>query len=106
MPDGHQDSAWHDLLEQDRARLSAARRVPAQLAAIAAQAPGYLITMERHPGRRERFVAKAVSPMVHPHLVMTDDLDELLIELLGPPGSARIISFTEPIAEAGDDEAS
>jgi hypothetical protein len=30
--------------------------------------------------------SKAISPVMHPHLVMTDDLDELLIELPGPPG--------------------
>ena len=35
-------------------------------------------------GRRERFAAKAISPVAHPHLVMTDDLDDLFIELLGP----------------------
>ena len=104
MPDGHENHALRDLLEHERARLFAARRVREQLAAIAAQAPGYLITTE-HPGRRERFVAKAISPMVHPHLVMTDDLDELSIELLGLRESARITSFTAPAAEGGDDEA-
>jgi hypothetical protein len=60
------------------------QRSSLQLAAIAAQAPGYLITTEHYPGRRERFVAKAISPVVHPHLVMTDDLDELFVGLLGP----------------------
>ncbi len=86
MPDGHENNALRDLLEHERARLFAARRVGEQLAAIAAQAPGYLITTEYYPGRRERFVAKAISPVVHPHLVMTDDLDELFIELPGPAG--------------------
>jgi len=37
---------------------------------------------------------------------MTDDLHELFIELLGPAGSARIISFRASAAEGGDDEAS
>ncbi len=86
MPDGHENNALRDLLEHERARLFAARRVGEQLAAIAARAPGYLITTEYYPGRRERFVAKAISPVVHPHLVMTDDLDELFIELPGPAG--------------------
>ena len=84
MPDGHENNALRDLLEHERARLFAARCIREQLAAIAAQAPGYLIMTEHYPGRRERFVAKAISPVVHPHLVMTDDLDELFIELLGP----------------------
>jgi hypothetical protein len=106
MPDGHENNALRDLLEHERARLFEARRVGEQLAAIAAQAPGYLITTEYYPGRRERFIAKAISPVVHPHLVMTDDLDELFIELLGPAESARIISFTAPTAAGGDDEAS
>ena len=86
MPDAHEDNALRGLLEHERARLFAARRAREQLGAITAQAPGYLITTERSPGRRERFVAKAISPVVHPHLVMTDDLDELFIELLGQAG--------------------
>ena len=86
MPDGHEHNALRDLLEREGARLFAARRVREQLAAIAARAPGYLITTEYYPGRRERFVAKAISPDMHPHLVMTDDLDELLSEVPGPPG--------------------
>jgi hypothetical protein len=106
MPDGHENNALRDLLEHERARRFAARRVREQLAAIAAQAPGYLITTEHYPGRRERFVAKATSPVAHPNLVMTDDLDELFVELLGRPGSAQIISFTAPTAKGGDDEAS
>ncbi len=106
MPDGHKDSVLRDMLEHERARLFAARRVREQLAVIAAQAPGYLITREYYPGRHERFVAKAVSPKVHPHLVMTDDLDELFIELLGPADSARINWFTAARAEGGDDEVS
>lgn len=104
MPDGHNDRILRDLLEHERARQCAARRVREQLAVIAAQAPGHLITTKYYPGRRERFVAKAVSPMVHPHLVVTDDLDELFIELLGPAGSARLISMP-PAAEGGDHEA-
>lgn len=86
MPEGHKDSAQRDLLEHERARQFAARRVREQLAALAAQAPGFLITTEHYPGRSERFVAKAVSTVVHPRLVMTDDLDELFIELLGRAG--------------------
>ena len=106
MPDGHENNAPRDLLEHERARLFAARRVREQSAAIAAQAPGYLITTEHYPGRRERFVAKAISSVVHPHLVMTDDLDELFVELLGPAWSARITSFTASTVKGGDDEAS
>jgi hypothetical protein len=49
MPDGHENDALRDLLEHERARLFAARRVREQLAAIAAQAPGYLITTEHYP---------------------------------------------------------
>jgi hypothetical protein len=106
MPDGHENNALRDLLERERARLFAARRVREQLAAIAAQAPGYLITTEYYPGRRERFVAKAISPVMHPHLVMTDDLDELLIELPGPPGERADHRVHGIHGEGGDDEAS
>jgi hypothetical protein len=84
MPDGHNDSTLRDLLEHERAEAVCGPARTRAVSGIAVQAPGHLITTEHYPGRRERFVAKAVSSMVHPHLVMTDDLDELFIDLVGP----------------------
>lgn len=71
----------------------AQRQMLDRIAALAAQAPGHRLTVETVPGRGERFVARAITPAAHPHLIITDDIDELSAELSAERGirSARCI---------------
>ena len=71
-------------LEQDQAVLLARRRARQQLDTIAAQCPGHRITVEIYPGRKDRYVAHAVTASAQPYLLITPDLNELLNELGGP----------------------
>jgi hypothetical protein len=66
----------------------AQRRIRDQVAALAARAPGHRLTVETYPGRRDRYVARAITPTARPYLVVTDDLSELSSALDLPPGSA------------------
>jgi hypothetical protein len=68
----------------------AQRQILAQIAALAAQAPGHRLTVETVPGRGERFVARAITPAARPYLIITDDLDELYTELAAR-GSTRSV---------------
>jgi hypothetical protein len=70
-------------LEQDQAVLLARRKARQQLDAIAAQCPGHRITVETYPGRKDRYVAQAVTASARPYLLITSDLKELFNELGG-----------------------
>jgi hypothetical protein len=70
---------------RDVAARSAQRRMLDQ---VAARAPGHRLTVEAWPGRRDRFVARAITPTARPYLVVTDDLNELSSALDLPPASA------------------
>lgn len=73
-------------LEHEPSSLLAQRRIREQIAALTAQTPGHVITVDDGiPGRAPRFVAKATSSDARPYLVVTTDLDELRRELTGPP---------------------
>jgi hypothetical protein len=83
----HDDGA--DLradLEHQRAVATSRQRIRRQLAEIAQIAPRHEITVESYPGRRDRYVAKAITPGATPYLLITDDPNELYIELASPPG--------------------
>ncbi|HUY50676.1 MAG TPA: hypothetical protein VMV92_34045 [Streptosporangiaceae bacterium] len=73
-----------DDLEHDRGALLARRATRRQLDAIAAQCPGHQITVEIYPGRKDRYVAQAVTASAKPYLLITTDLNELSAELSGP----------------------
>jgi hypothetical protein len=70
-------------LEQDQAVLLARRKARQQLDTIAAQCPGHRITVETYPGRKDRYVAQAVTASAKPYLLITSDLKELFNELGG-----------------------
>lgn len=54
------------------------------LSARAGQCPGYTITIESFPGRKDRYVTRAITASARPYLIVTADLDELRTELCGP----------------------
>ena len=76
-------------LEHDQVVLLARRRARQQLDAIAAQCPGHTITVETYPGRKDRYVAHAVTASARPYLLITADLNELSTELIGPGEHAQ-----------------
>jgi hypothetical protein len=73
-----------DDLEHEQAVLLAKRRARRQLDVIAAHCPGHKITIEIYPGRKDRYVAQAVTTSARPYLLITTDLSELSAELCGP----------------------
>ena len=76
-------------LEHQRAAEISRRRIRQQLAEIAQIAPRHEISVESYPGRRDRYVAKAIMLGATPYLLMTDDPNELYIELASTRGPAR-----------------
>lgn len=60
------------------------------LNAIAEQCPGHTITVESFPGRKDRYVARAITTAARPYLLVTADLDELRTELCGPPRTTAL----------------
>ena len=76
-------------LEHQRAVAIAQQRIRQQLAEVAEMAPGHQITVESWPGRGDRYVAKASVANARPYLLITDDLNELYLELARPPRSQR-----------------
>lgn len=90
----HDDGVMmRDDLEHQRAVEIARSHIQQQLAKIAAIAPGHEITVETYPGRRDRYVAKAIAPTAAPYLLMTDDANELYIELASPPHTGQMIAL-------------
>jgi hypothetical protein len=84
MAEQRTGNGMRDDLERDQAVLLARRRARQQLDAIEALCPDYKITVEIYPGRKDRYVAQAVTASARPYLLITSDLNELSTELCGP----------------------
>lgn len=72
-----------DDQEREQAVLLARLRARHQVDAIAAHCPGHKITVETYPGRKDRYVAQAVTASARPYLLITTDLSEMCTELCG-----------------------